>query len=169
MQSIIQDFRAYTLYSNPLGVVFFSRGFHALCAYRLGHLISLLPGGSFFAFLLSRIIQILYGIDIHWSARIGGGCRIVHGIGLVIGCDVIIGENSSLYNGVTIGSKGEGRHEKMPHIGNTVKIYAGAKVLGNITIADGATIGANAVVVTDCKIIGGSYGGIPAKLLTKHG
>jgi serine O-acetyltransferase len=159
--NIIKDLNAYSTNANPLGVIFLSKGFHAMCCYRLGYLLAKLKLSPI-SFILSRIIQILYGIDIHWRAKIGGGCRIFHGYGLVIGERAVIGNNCSLYHGVTIGTKAEWTGAKMPVIGNNVKIYAGAKIIGELKIKDNVVIGANAVVTKDI-LKPGSYAGIPAR------
>lgn len=159
--NILKDLKEYCKYSDPLSVLFFSKGFHAMCCYRLGYLLAKIKLSPL-SFILSRLIQILYGIDIHWKAEIGSGCRIIHGYGLVIGNGVKIGKSCSLYHGVTIGTKEEWTAEKMPTIGNNVKIYCGAKVLGEIKITDNVVIGANAVVTKNI-LKPGTYAGIPAK------
>ncbi len=165
--NIFKDLKVYSQYANPLTVVLFSKGFHAMLAYRIGYCLSKAKILTPISFLLSRIIQILYGIDIHWRAEIAGGCRIVHGYGLVIAAGVKIGKNCSLYQGVTIGSKGEWTTEKMPVLGNSVTLYAGAKVFGAVKLADNVVVGANAVVAKSLAEKGAVYGGIPARKIKK--
>lgn len=161
---IIEDLKKYTQENNLIGVLFLSKGFHAMLAYRLGHFfakIKLTP----LAFLLNRVMQILYGIDIHWLAEIGGGCRIIHGYSLVISAGTKVGENCTLFHEVTLGVKSTWSNVGAPQLGKEVTVYAGAKILGPIKIADRVQIGANAVVVDNCEVSGSVYGGIPAKLL----
>lgn len=164
---ILKDLKVYSQYANPLLVIFFSKGFHAMVAYRLGFLLAKTKILTPISFLLSRIIQVLYGIDIHWGAKIGSGCRIVHGYGLVISDQAVIGENCSLYHGVTIGIKSEWSGEKPPVLGKNVTVYAGAKIIGAVSIADNIRIGANTVVTKNLVNSGGTYVGIPAKLIKK--
>ena len=94
-------------------------------------------------------VRWLTGIEIHPSARIGRGLFIDHGIGVVVGETAVIGEDVTLFQGVTLGGTGKERGKRHPTIGNNVVIGAGAKVLGNITIGANSMIGANAVVVRD--------------------
>ncbi|MGD0882531.1 MAG: serine O-acetyltransferase [Acidimicrobiales bacterium] len=87
------------------------------------------------------------GIEIHPAARFGPGLSIAHTVGIVIGHEVVAGDNLVVYQGVTLGHTGTGPGQ--PQIGDNVRIGAGAKVLGPVTIGDGAWIGANAVVLAD--------------------
>ena len=167
LKEIKEDLTEYSKFSNPIGVILWNRGFQAMFIYRLSNLLARKRILTPVAALLTRFIQILYGIDIHWKANIGGGCRILHGMGLVISQGSVIGNKCSLYHGVTIGIKGEWTSEQAPIIGNEVKIYAGAKIIGSLTIGDEAIIGANAVVTKDCEAYA-VYGGVPAKLIKKN-
>ena len=97
------------------------------------------------AHVLRRLGVVLAGIDIHPGARIGRGFEIFHGLGMVIGEDVDIGENVLVCHGVTIGYPIPGT----PKIGNNAKLYVGATVVGPFTIGDNATIGANVLVMSD--------------------
>jgi serine O-acetyltransferase len=87
------------------------------------------------------------GAEIHPAARIGPGFAVIHSVGIVVGHEVVAGDNLVLYQGVTLGHTGTG--EGQPSIGDNVRIGAGAKVLGPVTIGDGAWVGANAVVLGD--------------------
>ena len=89
------------------------------------------------------------GIDIHPGATIGNNFFIDHGIGVIIGETAIIGDNCTIYQGVTLGGTGQQTGKRHPTIGNNVMISAGAKVLGNITIGDNTKIGAGSVVLKD--------------------
>lgn len=144
----------------------FSKGVQALGIYRLSFWLGKTVVGIPIAGLLSRIIQILYGIDIDWRARIGRRCKIIHGYGLVIGSGAVIGNDCVLYHEVTLGARSLWAAPGMPVLGNGVIVYPGAKIFGSVKIADGVSIGANAVVMKNCSIKNASYGGIPAKKLS---
>lgn len=121
---------------------------HALISYKIAHF---LYSKKFFfiARLISQLSRFFTGIEIHPGATIGRGLFIDHGMGVVIGETTEIGDNVTIYHGVTLGGTGKDKGKRHPTIGNNVVIGCGAKVLGPITIGDGAKIGANAVVVKD--------------------
>jgi len=151
---------------NRIKVFLTNRGFHALLFYRIANKLSrikvpLLP------LILTRIIQIIYSIDIDYRATIKGGCTIVHGVGLVIGKGAIIGKNAKLYHGVTLGiSHSQSKSDGFPLIGDNVIIGSGAKLLGKIKIGDNVKIGANSVVTHDVPSNSTAFG-IPAVIKTK--
>jgi serine O-acetyltransferase len=123
-------------------------GIHALLAYRVAHALAeadvpLLPR------LLSMLTRALTGIEIHPAARIGQGLFIDHGAGVVIGETAEIGDDVTLYQGVTLGGTGFATGKRHPTVQDNVTIGSGAKLLGPITIGHGAKIGANSVVITD--------------------
>jgi serine O-acetyltransferase len=125
-----------------------SPGIHALLAYRLAHAMQcsrtpLLPR------LLSTLTRSLTGIEIHPSAQIGQGLYIDHGAGVVVGETAEIGDNVTLYQGVTLGGTGFATGKRHPTVQDNVTIGSGAKLLGPITVGHGAKIGANSVVITD--------------------
>ncbi len=133
---------------NIVEVLLAYSGLHAIILYRVAHRldrvhIPVLPR------LLMTITRILTGIEIHPSATIGRGLFIDHGTGVVIGETAVIGDNVTLFQGVTLGGTGKDRGKRHPTLGNNVVIGAGAKVLGNITIGHDAMVGANAVVIRD--------------------
>ena len=99
--------------------------------------------------LISMFTRALTGIEIHPSARIGQGLFIDHGAGVVIGETVDIGDDVTLYQGVTLGGTGFATGKRHPTVQDNVTIGSGAKLLGPITIGHGAKIGANSVVITD--------------------
>jgi serine O-acetyltransferase len=104
------------------------------------------------------------GSEIHPGAVLGRGFAIIHTAGIVVGHEVVAGENLVLYHGVTLGHNGRGRPGQ-PRLGNNVRIGAGAKVLGPVTIGSGAWIGANAVVLADVPnsaTVGGVWRGSPS-------
>jgi serine O-acetyltransferase len=123
-------------------------GIHALLAYRVAHAlhladVPLLPRA------ISMFTRALTGIEIHPAARIGRGLFIDHGAGVVIGETADIGDDVTLYQGVTLGGTGFATGKRHPTVQDNVTIGSGAKLLGPITIGHGAKIGANSVVITD--------------------
>ncbi|MBQ8474623.1 MAG: serine O-acetyltransferase [Clostridia bacterium] len=121
-------------------------GFHAILAYRVSN--KLYKKEKFMgARFVSQAARFLTGIEIHPGATIGRGLFIDHGSGVVIGETTIIGDNCTLYQGVTLGGTGKDTGKRHPTLGNNVMVGAGAKVLGNFTVGDGAKIAAGAVVL----------------------
>ncbi|NME82201.1 serine O-acetyltransferase EpsC [Clostridium sp. SM-530-WT-3G] len=119
---------------------------HALIAYRCSHF--LYKHKMFFlSRLVSQISRFFTGIEIHPGATIGKGLFIDHGMGVVIGETAEIGDNVTIYHGVTLGGTGKHTGKRHPTIGNNVLIGTGAKVLGPIKVGDNAKIGANSVVL----------------------
>lgn len=118
------------------------------------------PGSDCFRKYCCKKLLVKYGVAISRHVRIGNGFRIAHFCGLVIGPGVIIGDNCVVYHQVTLGQN----NNLYPKIGNNVVIYAGAKIVGNVTIGDNVIVGANAVVVKDvpdnCVVAG-----VPAKII----
>jgi serine O-acetyltransferase len=123
-------------------------GFHALLFYRLAHWLvkHRIP---FFPRALSQFARFITGIEIHPGATIGSGLFIDHGMGVVVGETTEIGDNVTLFQGVTLGGTGKQRGKRHPTIGNHVVVGAGAKVLGPIIVGDYVKIGANSVVLQD--------------------
>jgi serine O-acetyltransferase len=119
---------------------------HALISYRMAHFLYL-KKRYFLARLLSQLSRFTTGIEIHPGAQIGKGLFIDHGMGVVIGETAEIGDNVTIYHGVTLGGTGKDKGKRHPTVEDDVLIGTGAKVLGPITIGKGAKIGANAVVV----------------------
>jgi serine O-acetyltransferase len=123
-------------------------GIHALLSHRVAHAlheegVRLLPRA------ISMVTRTLSGIEIHPAAQIGEGLFIDHGAGVVIGETAIIGNDVTLYQGVTLGGTGFATGKRHPTVQDNVTIGSGAKLLGPITIGHGAKIGANSVVITD--------------------
>lgn len=122
----------------------------------------------FVARVISQISRFLTGIEIHPGAKIGRRLFIDHGMGVVIGETCTIGNNVTIYQGVTLGGTGKERGKRHPDIGDNVLIAAGAKVLGNIQVGNQVNIGSNSVVlkdVPDCSTVVG----IPGKIVKKRG
>ena len=136
---------------------------HAVGIYRLAN--ALWTRKFYFtARLLSQFARFLTGIEIHPGATIGKQLFIDHGMGVVVGETTEIGDNVTLYQGVTLGGTGKDTGKRHPTIGSNVVIGSGAKVLGPIYIASGSKIGANSVVLKDTKTDSTAVG-IPAKLI----
>ncbi len=123
-------------------------GIHALLAYRVAHALHL-AGVPFIPRLLSMCTRAVTGIEIHPAAQVGEGLFIDHGAGVVIGETADIGDDVTLYQGVTLGGTGFATGKRHPTVQDNVTIGSGAKLLGPITIGHGAKIGANSVVITD--------------------
>ncbi|MGC8529488.1 MAG: serine O-acetyltransferase [Leptospirillia bacterium] len=122
-------------------------GFHAVVLYRIAHALYR-RRRTLSARLLSLLARFLTGVEIHPAATIGSGFFIDHGMGVVIGETTIIGEDVTLYQGVSLGGTGKEKGQKRhPTLGNHVLVGAGAKILGNITIGEGVRVGSNAVVL----------------------
>lgn len=115
----------------------------------------------------SQTGRLFTGIEIHPGASIGKNLFIDHGMGVVIGETAIIGDDCTIYHGVTLGGKGQGPKcgKRHPTIGNKVMIGSGAQVLGPITLGDGSSVGANSVVTKDVSA-GVTVVGIPARPVT---
>lgn len=129
-------------------IIFAYPGFHALFLYRLAHW--LWQHRMFFlGRFTSHVGRFLTGIEIHPGAKIGKGFFVDHGMGVVIGETAEIGDDVTLYHGVTLGGTSWQKGKRHPTIGNNVVIGTGAKVLGPIRIGDNTRIGANSVVVND--------------------
>ena len=121
----------------------------------------------FIARYLSERAKRKTGIEIHPGAKIGKRLFIDHGIGVVIGETTIIGDDVIIYHGVTLGGTGKEKGKRHPTVGNNCLIGAGAKILGNIKIGDGAKVGAGAIVLKDV-LPNTTVVGIPAKEIKKH-
>lgn len=149
---------------NRLEVITCYPGLHAVWIHRLSHGLWNL-GLKWIARLLSMLARFITGIEIHPGAKIGRRVFLDHGLGIVIGETTEIGDDCTIYQGVTLGGtslyKGVKRH---PTLGKGVVISAGAKVLGGFTVGDGARVGSNAVVLKEIPA-GATAVGIPARIL----
>lgn len=121
---------------------------HAVIAYRIAHFFYK-HKRFFLARFISQIARFITGIEIHPGAKIGKGLFIDHGMGVVIGETSEIGDNVTIYHGVTLGGTGKEKGKRHPTVEDNVIIGAGAKVLGPITIKKGSRVGANTVVLKD--------------------
>jgi len=161
-----------TFERDPAATSFFEvlltySGLHALVAHRVTHAMRAMHI-PFFPRWLSQIGKFFTGIEIHPGARIGNALFIDHGMGVVIGETAIIGDNVTIYQGVTLGGTGKEKGKRHPTVGSNVVIGAGAKVLGDITIGDNSYIGANAVVIKDVPP-NSTVVGIPGRITKQDG
>lgn len=150
-----------------LEVILCYPGLHAILFHRVAHCLYkrgmiLLPR------LISQFSRFVTGIEIHPGARIGDGLFIDHGTGVVIGETAEIGDNVTIYQGVTLGGTGKEKGKRHPTVGNNVVISTGAKVLGNIKIGDNAKIGAGSVVLRDVPP-NTTVVGVPGKVVVRDG
>ena len=153
--------------SNLIEVLLTYSGLHALIFYKVAHALRAV-GIPFFPRWVSQVGKFFTGIEIHPGASIGRELFIDHGMGVVIGETAIIGDNVTLYQGVTLGGTGKERGKRHPTVGNNVVVGTGAKVLGNITIGDNSYIGANAVVIKDVPP-NSTVVGVPGRITKQDG
>lgn len=128
--------------------VFLYPSFKVMLSYRRAHK-AYMKGHYFRARLISQRAVRRTGIEIHPGAQIGKGLFIDHGNGVIIGETTIIGDNCTLYQGVTLGGTGKEQGKRHPTLGNNVMVSAGAKVLGSFKIGDNSKIGAGSVVLEE--------------------
>ncbi len=138
-------------------------GVHALALHRIAHRLWRWRL-RWLARVISQTTRWLTGIEIHPGARIGKRFFIDHGMGVVIGETAEIGDDCTLYHGVTLGGTTWRKEKRHPTLGNNVVIGAGAKVLGPIVVGDGARIGSNSVVVKNVPV-GATVVGIPGRVI----
>jgi serine O-acetyltransferase len=145
----------------------FSPGLHAILFQKISNQ-QFKKGNFMLARAINYFARFLTGADIHPGATIGKGFFIDHATGVVIGETTIIGENVSMFQGVTLGGVSTSKGKRHPTIGNNVTIGAGAIVLGNITIGDSVKIGAGSVVTKDvphnCTVVG-----VPGRVVRREG
>ena len=151
---------------STLEVIFAYPGFHAIFLHRIANWLwnnqlNLMARG------LSHISRFLTGIEIHPGAKIGKCFFIDHGMGVVIGETSDIGDNVTLYHGVTLGGTSFTRGKRHPTIEDNVTIGAGAKILGPLTVGSNSKIGANSVVIVDVPP-NSTVVGIPGKIVLKE-
>ena len=175
MKTLYEDFKAIFQrdpaahgFWGMLEVIFTYSGFHAIISHRLCHFLHETLHIPFIPRLISQIARFLTGIEIHPGATIGKGFFIDHGMGVVIGETTIVGDNVTLYQGVTLGGTGKESGKRHPTLKDHIVVGAGAKVLGNIVIGNKVRIGAGSVVVKpvpdECTVVG-----VPGVLVRKAG
>lgn len=148
-------------------IIFCYSGFHAVINHRIAHFF-FRKKMFFVARFISQLSRFLTGIEIHPGAKIGEGFFIDHGSGVVIGETAEVGDNVTLYQGVTLGGTGKEKGKRHPTIGNNVTISAGAKVLGSFTVGDNVKIGGGSVVLksvpSNCTVVG-----VPGRIVVRDG
>ena len=142
-------------------------GLHALLAYRVAHKLHT-RGMRLPARMISQGARLFTGIEIHPGATIGKGLFIDHGAAVVIGETAEIGDNCTLYQGVTLGGTGKDKGKRHPTLGNNVLVGCGAKVLGPFTVGDNSKVAANAVVLKEIPPNSTAVG-IPARVVRSGG
>lgn len=125
-------------------------------------------GARSLARILSQITRFMTGVEIHPAAQLGRRFFIDHAMGVVIGETTIVGDDCTLYQGVTLGGTGNEVGKRHPTLGNNVTVGSGAKVLGNITIGDNVRIGGNSVVVKDVPS-DSTVVGVPGRVVRRNG
>lgn len=149
-----------------LEAVLFSPGMHALWMHRLNHQLWN-TNLKLLARILAHLTRMFTGVEIHPGARIGRRVVIDHGMGIVIGETAEVGDDVMMYHGVTLGGTGFTREKRHPTIGNNVLLGAHAIVLGPILVADGAKVGAGAVVTKPVPP-GATAIGNPAQIIVRE-
>ena len=140
---------------------------YAIFLHRIAHFLWQLRL-PFFPRFISQAGRFLTGIEIHPGAVIGKGFFIDHGMGVVVGETAIIGDNVTLFQGVTLGGTGKETGKRHPTLGNNIVVGSGAKVLGNIRIGDHSYIGANAVVLREVPAHS-TVVGVPGRVVKHKG
>ena len=152
---------------TTLEVIFAYPGVHAIWGHRISHWLWN-RGARLAARTFAELTRILTGVDIHPGALLGSGLFIDHATGVVIGETAEVGDDVTLYHGVTLGGSGADTGKRHPTVGDRVVIGAGAKVLGAIKIGEDSRIGANAVVVKPVPS-GSVVIGIPGQVISRAG
>lgn len=151
---------------SKLEVIVNYPGLHAIWMHRIAHFFYK-KNLFFIARLISQITRFFTMIEIHPGAQLGDGLFIDHGAGVVIGETAEIGENVTIFQGVTLGGSGKEKGKRHPTVGNNVVISTGAKVLGSFRVGDNAKIGAGSVVLSEvpdnCTVVG-----IPGRVVAGH-
>ena len=142
-------------------------GLHAIWMHRLTHKLYKMHMRVLARFL-SQVARFFTQVEIHPGAQLGEGLFIDHGCGIVIGETAIVGDNVTLYQGVTLGGTGKETGKRHPTLGDNVMVSSGAKVLGNINIGNNVKIGAGSVVIKDvpdnCTVVG-----VPGRVVRQDG
>ena len=158
LQAVVErDSACHELYIPFL----YFKGFHALETYRVAHWLWQQGRESLALFFQNRMSS-EFGVDIHPAAELGHGIMLDHATGLVIGQTAVVGNNVSILQSVTLGGTGKDEGDRHPKIGDGVLISAGAKILGNIRVGEGAKVGAGSVVLDEVPPHT-TVAGVPAK------
>jgi len=150
---------------NALEVALLYPGFHAVLLHRLAHSLYKCKL-RFIPRLISQFSRFLTKIEIHPGATLGKGLFIDHGCGVVIGETTVIGDDCTIYQGVTLGGTGKETGKRHPTLGNNVMVGAGAKILGPFVVGDNSKIAANAVVLREV-MEDSTCVGVPARVVKR--
>jgi serine O-acetyltransferase len=152
---------------STLEVILTYSGLHAIWLYRISHA---MWRNKWYTLgrIVSQFARFLTGIEIHPGAVIGKNLFIDHGMGVVVGETCEIGDNVTIYQGVTLGGTGKEKGKRHPTIGNNVVIATGAKVLGSMKIGDNSKIGAGSVVLQEVPP-NSTVVGIPGRIVVQNG
>jgi len=153
--------------NSAIEIILTYPGLHATLVHRFSHFLYK-RGFNFIPRVISIFMRFFTGIEIHPGAKIGKRLFIDHGMGIVIGETAELGDDVTLYHGVTLGGTGKDKGKRHPTIGSNVVISAGAKILGPITIGGDSKIGANSVVLKNVPQ-GSTVVGIPGKVVKING
>lgn len=148
-------------------ILLFYSGLHAIYLHRIAHKLYKIKF-CFLANMIAAFARLWTGIEIHPGATIGKRFFIDHGTGVVIGETAIVGDDVTVYQGVTLGGTGKQSGKRHPTIGNNVVVGAGAKILGSFTVGNNVNIGANAVVLSDVPD-NSTVVGIPGRIIKING
>ncbi len=152
---------------SVLEVILNYPGLHAILMHRIAHFLYgkdlvIIPR------LISQFSRWITGVEIHPGAKIGNGVFIDHGMGVVIGETAEVGDNVTIYQGVTLGGTGKEKGKRHPTIGNNVVISAGARILGSFKVGDNSKIGAGSVVIKPVPP-NSTVVGVPGKVVVRNG
>ena len=160
LQAVVERDSACESFHLPL---LYFKGFHALQLHRVSNWLWL-QGRRSLALLMQSRASMKFGVDIHPAATFGSGIMLDHATGLVVGETAVIGNQVSILQSVTLGGTGKEHGDRHPKIGDGVLISAGAKILGNIRVGEGAKVGAGSVVLRDVPAHT-TVAGVPAKVV----
>ena len=152
---------------NALEVFLLYPGLHAVMWHRVSHFLYC-HKLKFLARGLSQVVRFFTGIEIHPGAIIGKGLMIDHGMGVVIGETAVVGDDCTIYQGVTLGGTGKETGKRHPTLGNNVVVGSGAKVLGPFNVGDNSKIAAGAVVLSEVPPMSTCVG-VPARVVKRDG
>lgn len=152
---------------NGFEVLLLYPGFHAVCWHRVSHFLYNIKL-KFLARVISQLVRFFTGIEIHPGAKIGKGLLIDHGMGVVIGETAVLGDNCTIYQGVTLGGTGKEKGKRHPTLGNNVMVGSGAKILGPFSVGDNSKIAAGAVVLSEVPP-DSTCVGVPARIVKQDG
>ena len=150
---------------NAFEVALLYPGFHAVLLHRFAHMLYKC-GLRFIPRLISQISRFFTKIEIHPGATIGKGLLIDHGCGVVLGETTVIGDDCTIYQGVTLGGTGKDTGKRHPTLGNNVMVGAGAKILGPFVVGDNSKIAANAVLLREVEP-NSTCVGVPARVIKR--